>query len=199
MKSRTLSFILAAVMLIAALSLAGCKGGGPADPGGASNEETGCATFSELVDTAVLFAQTSDPQLIKKLSPPGEIEFKTKLYAEQGKDYFELLQMDLDNSAAAYTENCGEDWKITYVLTKVNEKDAEGVENYRSFDSFYIEDFGLDPAKIEAVTYLYADVTVSGSRASVTKERSMWTFCYEGRWYSFYIPRFGLFLIKNQG
>ena len=203
MKSRALSIILAAIMLLASLSLSGCadKGGEPkaTEPASSANGEYGCSSYTELADTAIRFAQTGDAQLIKKLFPPSEIEYQVKRFADKGQDYFELLQQDLDGNAAAYAEKCGEDWKLSYEFTQVNEKDEAGVENYRSFDEFYFKEYGLDPAKIEAVTYIYADVTVAGSSDSVTKQRSMWTFCYEGRWYSFYIARFGLYLIKDQG
>ena len=75
-----------------------------------------------------------------------------------------------------------------------DDKDEDGVQNYREFDSFYFEEYGMDPAKIKEVTYIYYDVTVSGSLGSSTKQKSMWIFKYEGRWYSFYMPRFGLSL-----
>ena len=198
---RAITIFLAVLMLAAALPLCGCalidritkpKDNKPDDF--VVNTDYGSDSTDRLAENAVQLAYTCDVELIKKLLPQGEVDFYVNYYDEKNQDYYALLKAEFDKNAAAYAEACGDDWAITYKITKQNDKDADGVQQYRDFDNFYFEQYGLDPAKISAASYIYYDVTVSGSRGAFTKQKSMWMFEYEGRWYSFYMPRFGLSL-----
>ncbi len=189
---KTTAIILA--LLFALALLVGCSEREPA-----VSDEYGCADYYELAQTALLLAKTGDVELIKKLLPKGEIEFNTARFAEKDQDYFELLRQDFAAANEAYTAAYGEDYELSYTFTECRDKDAEGIQKYRDFDAYYFESYGIDAEKIEAVSYLYAEVTASGASASYTKEKSLWVFKYEGRWYSFYMPTFGLYVVEKSG
>ncbi len=194
---RTICILLAAVTLLAILPFSGCsilnKVVKPKEDDQSSfSGDYGSASPEELAENAVKLAETCDVKLMNKLLPKGETDYYVNYYDGKGQDYWQLLQKEFDANAAHYVETIGDDWKITYEVTQRNDKDADGVANYREYDSFYFQQYGVDPAKIKEVTFIYYDVTVSGSLGSNTKQKSMWLFKYEGSWYSFYMPRFGL-------
>lgn len=203
---RIINLLLAALMLLAVVPLAGCKLIDKiVDVGPKSTESTsandiidvdyGSESVEQLIANAIQLASTCDAQLIKRLIPRGEVEYFVDYYEGKGQDYWKLLQTEFENNKASYDEKCGQDWTITYEITKNNVKDEEGIEKYRDYDNFYFNQYGVDPAKITDVSYIYFNVSVNGSLGSGTKEKSMWVFCYGGRWYSFYVPRFGLNLV----
>ena len=190
------AFLLA--LVLAAAALFGCTPKDkPVEPSGDS--EYGCADYYELADTALLLAQTGNTELMKKLMPKEALDSKEVQYTEREKDYWALLQQDFDNAAAAYTEAYGEGWKLSYTFTECRDKDEEGIQQYRDYDGFYFEQYGMDPAKIEGASCLYAKVTASSADGSksFTKNKNLWAFKYEGRWYSFYMPSFGLKVIEQ--
>lgn len=192
MLKRFLSIILASLTLLGFAALSGCSDKPAVDGGDTADAEYGSSSYAEMVEAAFDLVRTGDTALMKKIYPKEELEVKVADYEAKGQDFYELLAEEFEACAARYAEVCGEDWQLSYVFTDVREKDEAGVQNYREFDEYYFRTFGLDPEKITAATYVYADVTVSGSLGSFTKQKSCWLFFYEGRWYSFYIPSFGL-------
>lgn len=203
MKRRVVNIMLALLMLAAALPFSGCsildkildkKDEKPDTP--VIDTGYGSDDHDQLADYAVQFAATGDVEYIKRLLPESELKYYEDYYREnKNLDYWQVLSDELAAQKEHYNEVCGNDWVITYEMTQCNDKDEEGINKYREFDSFYFEQYNMDPAKISDVSFIYYDVTITGSLGSNTKQKSMWTFCYEGRWYSFYMPRFGLSLM----
>lgn len=149
--------------------------------------------YIEVLDAACELVKHFDRELMDKVIPPLETEYYTKLYRERkNEDYVEALKSEYAQIAAQYDEVFGEDWKLSYSVISVDERDSEGIEQYKSFDGYYFREYGFDLDAIDAVSFVKANVHIEGSKGSNDKERTLQFFRTGGKWYSFYAPRFGI-------
>lgn len=179
------------IALASLLALCACGSGTPAekpDPAAPAFDKEG---YKGMLDTALTLVSDFNEESFAKVIPQCEIDYNIKEFASRDKDYIELVKQEYAATAAAYAETYGDDWKLSYVINSVDEKDAEGIEKYKSFDNFYFTTYGVDLDKISAVTFVKATVKIEGSKGSNTKDKTLQCFCYNNEWYSFYAVRFG--------
>lgn len=181
---RILALILSLITLTA---LCACRKDTPVQPSG--DEKEG---YKLLLDKCTELAQGYDDALVREVMPAGMLDYYITENAKKDKDFLALLKDQFEESQKAYAETYGEDWKITYELLEADEKDEAGIENYKSFDDFYFENYGIDTDKIEAVTFAKVRMHIEGSRDSNDKEKTIQCFMIDGKWYSFYAVMMGL-------
>ena len=179
---KRLTAILLAFLMV--ISFAACSGSSRAD-----YKKDGYIT---LLDNAIKLPSEYSEALVKKVLWPGEIDFMVKSYSERGKDYMALLEEDFTHIRENYSEVYGEDWKLSYTIDSVDEKDEKGIENYKNFDGFYFDSYGVDTSRIRAVTFLKVTVRIEGSRDQNEKQKTIQCFCIDNEWYSFYAIRLGV-------
>lgn len=146
----------------------------------------------KLLDDCVRLAQSFDEELARKVMPEGMYDYYVSEYANRDQDFIALLRDQFAESQTHYAQTYGEDWKITYEMLEEIEKDAEGVQNYIEFDSYYFRSYGIDTDKIEAVTFAKVRMHIEGSLDSNEKDKTIQCFLIDGKWYSFYAVMMGL-------
>lgn len=179
---KLISAALAALLL---LSLCACSGNKPQPP-------VEKDSYNVLLDASLKLVTDFDRETLDKVLYRSQIEYMIQDYASKDKDYIAALEEEFASVAAAYTEAYGEDWKLSYTINETIEKDAEGIEKYKEFDSFYFKTYGIDTDKIQAVTFLKVTAHIAGSLGSNSKDRTIQCFMIDGAWYSFYAIRLGL-------
>ena len=192
--------IFALVLAIAALLVfCACSGtpGGEASPTEAAETLAPSKDFDKdgwklLLDNGLKLVSDYSEELLRTVIPAGEIEFNVNEFAKRDKDYLALVRQDYEDAAKAYTEAYGEGWTLSYTVNTVDDKDAEGIEKYRAFDSFYFKSYGIDVSGISAVTFVKVTVKIEGPLGSNTKDKTIQCFCYDNEWWSFYALRIGL-------
>ena len=190
MKKRVLIILLALFMLAACA----CADS-PADPESGAESKDGYLT---VLDSACELTKHFDRDLMDKVVPPLETEYYVQQYREsKDVDYIEALAENYAQIAAEYDEYFGDDWKLTYTVTALDEKDEEGIANYKVFDHYYFETYGIDLDSIDAVTFVKAKVHIEGSKGSNDKEKTLQFFRSGGEWYSFYAARFGIKMVPQ--
>ncbi|MBR3383073.1 MAG: hypothetical protein IKG85_08595 [Clostridia bacterium] len=178
---RIIAVILLAAMLAA---LAACTG---------KNTEYDPEGYKALLDNAIKLPSEYSDELFEKVCFPGETSYFVDYYKnEKNDDYLRLIREDYGKIADHYAEVYGEDWKLSYVINEAQVKDAEGIEQYKAFDSFYFKTYGVNVDRIQAVTFAKVTVSISGSKDSNSKEKTVQCFCVDGVWYSFYAKRLGV-------
>ena len=175
--------------LTALLTLCACTAGDKIKDGAVKYDREG---YKALFDNALKLPRQFDRKLLDKVSHPNEIEYNINSYNERGQDYIALLQTEFDGIGKDYTERYGDDWKLSYTVDSVDEKNAEGIENYKKFDSYFFKTYNINTDDIQAVTFVKVTVHIEGSLGSNDKQKTVQCFCIGGEWYSFYAIRLGI-------
>lgn len=188
---KLIAVCLAVIMLLA---FAACKKDPKPTPGpdATSAPENKEETFTDLLDRCVALVGNYSEERLRETMPEGMLSKQIEMNNERGRDFMELIRAQFEEQAAEYAETYGEDWKISYTLNQADEKDAAGIENYKSFDSHYFSEYGIDTSKIEAVTFARVTMHIEGSRDSADKDKTIQCFKIDGKWYSFYAVMMGL-------
>lgn len=191
MKKLLAVFLTAAMLLV----FAACRRDpGVTDPSpapGATSEAD--EWYKSMFNSAMMIVRMFDEQLLDRIIYPGQLEALKKEYREKkDQDYIELLRRDYEAVAAGYTETYGEDWRLSYKINEIIDKDAEGIENYKKFDSHYFKAYNVDTDKIDAVAFVKLTVTIKGSLGENSKDKTIQCFRIDGKWYSFYALRLGV-------
>ncbi len=148
--------------------------------------------YKTLLDNALKLTANFDRKLLDKVSHPNETEYYINYYKEKDQDYIDLLKNEFNGIGEDYAERYGDDWKLSYTVDSVEEKDAEGIENYKKFDSYYFKTYNINTDDIQAVTFVKVTVHIEGSLGSNDKQKTIQCFCIGGEWYSFYAIRLGI-------
>ena len=188
---RILSILLIALTLA---SLAACSG----KPSPSEEPES----YKTLLDNAVqLYNDGFSREQLDKVCHPNETEYKIAAFRERrDSDYIEALQNDIESFRRTYDELYGDDWKISYTVREAVEKDEAGIEQYKNYDNYYFEEYGIDTGKFQAVTFAKITVHIEGSKGSFDKDKTIQCFCIDGKWYSLYAIMIGYSLApKNNG
>ena len=178
---RALALIIAVVTL---LSLAAC---GQKDPGSADD-----AGYLLMLDNAIRLPREYSRELFDKVAPPSETEYKIEMYRSKGEDYLAAVEAQYAKTCSDYDEVYGKDWVLSYTVVSVDEKDEAGIENYKKFDNYFFETYGIDTDKITAVVFVKVNVHIESPRDYNDKEKTIQCFCLDGNWYSFYGAMMGL-------
>lgn len=143
--------------------------------------------WKDMLDAAIKLPTECTRELLDKVNPPEETDFYIKYYKEEkNQDYLAELANQFKDITDRYTEDYGADWKLSYTVLDVQEKDAEGIANYKSYDGYYFRTYGIDTDKIQAVTFVKVNVHMESSSYTNDKEKTLQCFCIGGVWYSFY-------------
>lgn len=183
------SFIL--IVLAALLAFTACNGGGgaPAESPKPSADPEG---YKAMFDEALLLLTDYSDERLARVLHKGELDYNIDQYKQRDKDYLQLVRQEFETTAQKYTETYGSDWKLSYTINSVEVKDAEGIEKYKKFDSFFFDSYGIDTDSITDVVFVKLTVKIEGSVDSNTKDKTIQCFCSDGSWYSFYAVRLGL-------
>lgn len=167
---------VAMLVIFACLMCIGCED---------NNDIEGTTDYLSPIDNTIAMVKELDPQLIRGVLAPPEIDYYIDHYKnEKNSDYFNELMTSLNAFVGAY-ETCGSDWVITYEIEAAKEMDKEALENYKSYDRYYFETFGMDTDDVTAGYRLDLAVSVAGSEGEKTATCSLFTYKYKGEWYSF--------------
>lgn len=159
-----------------------------------ANDENGQADagYKKLLDVGIKLPSGCTEELVKSVIHPSELAFDIEDYKKNGKDYMEMVCSELNDKGREYAEKYGDDWKLSYEIKEAVEKDAKGIEQYKQFDSFYFERYGIPTDEFRAVTFVKVKVHIEGSKGSADKDRTIQCFQIGDEWYSLYAVRMGL-------
>lgn len=169
---------LALILLLAMLAALAACGEKPA-----SYDKEG---YKALFDIAVNLPKEHSRETINKIFPSSGTDYLIKTFAERDRDYMAELDAQYNDMDSSYAEKYGDDYRITYTVVKAVEKDKEGIEQYRSYDSHYFDVYGVDASKVVAVTFVTVSLKIEGSKDSYEREKTLQCYCIDGNWYSFY-------------
>ena len=182
---KVFALILALILLA---SLCACKKGGPEK----SFDKEG---YKQLIEDCIKLIESYDEETARKVICPGMLDYYIKSNEEQGRDFLALLQKQFEENQAKYAQVYGNDWKLTYTIESADEKDAEGIQKYKEFDSFYFDNYSVNTDNIQAVTFVKVNIHIEGENGSNDKTKTVQCFCVDNEWYSFYAVMLGLNLV----
>ncbi len=149
--------------------------------------------YRSMFDSALMLVRLFDEQLLDRVVHPNQTAALVKEYREKkDQDYIELLRQDLQSVALDYQDRYGEDWRLSYKVNEIIDKDAEGIEHYKQYDSHYFNVYNIDTDEIDAVAFVKVTVSIKGSLGENSKDKTVQCFRIDGKWYSFYAIRLGL-------
>ena len=171
---RIIAILIAALCLAA---LAAC---------GAKNDNTDREGYKAMLDIASELPREHSRETLDLIFPASGTDYLINTFKDRGRDYIEELNAQYDEMHENYAAKYGSDYEITYTVTEAVEKDAQGIENYKSYDSHYFDVYGVDPDAVTAVTFVTVHLRIEGSKDSYERDKTLQCFCIDGRWYSFY-------------
>ena len=171
---RTFAFLLALLTLAA---LTACSG---SNPGQKAN------SWRSMLDVAANLTRDHSREAMDKVIPASATDYMIGEYQKRGRDYMASIEEEYGELHSQYSEAYGDDYRIEYTVVKTVEKDKEGIESYKSFDSHYFDIYSIDTDAIQAVTFVTVKISISGSKGSYEREKTLQCFCVGGSWYSFY-------------